>query len=125
MGLFSAAYFKEESAFAKAQLEKLSKISGDKLSETDQISLALLRFRLQETVDYYEYESYLNPLLSDSGFHSSWNYMVRPITNYGQAKSYLNRLNALPDVVNQYVPCLLYTSPSPRDQRGSRMPSSA
>ena len=24
-----------------------------------------------------------------------------------------------------YVPCLLYTSPSPRDQRGSRMPSSA
>ena len=24
-----------------------------------------------------------------------------------------------------YNPCLLYTSPSPRDQRGSRMPSSA
>ena len=24
-----------------------------------------------------------------------------------------------------FVPCLLYTSPSPRDQRGSRMPSSA
>ena len=25
----------------------------------------------------------------------------------------------------QYTTCLLYTSPSPRDQRGSRMPSSA
>ena len=25
----------------------------------------------------------------------------------------------------QYMDCLLYTSPSPRDQRGSRMPSSA
>ena len=25
----------------------------------------------------------------------------------------------------QLEPCLLYTSPSPRDQRGSRMPSSA
>ena len=25
----------------------------------------------------------------------------------------------------QYKDCLLYTSPSPRDQRGSRMPSSA
>ena len=25
----------------------------------------------------------------------------------------------------QFGPCLLYTSPSPRDQRGSRMPSSA
>ena len=26
---------------------------------------------------------------------------------------------------NEYTNCLLYTSPSPRDQRGSRMPSSA
>ena len=25
----------------------------------------------------------------------------------------------------KYIPCLLYTSPSPRDQSGSRMPSSA
>ena len=25
----------------------------------------------------------------------------------------------------RYITCLLYTSPSPRDQRGSRMPSSA
>ena len=28
-------------------------------------------------------------------------------------------------VAVRYNPCLLYTSPSPRDQRGSRMPSSA
>ena len=27
--------------------------------------------------------------------------------------------------LGQIIPCLLYTSPSPRDQRGSRMPSSA
>ena len=31
----------------------------------------------------------------------------------------------LADVAAQGTPCLLYTSPSPRDQRGSRMPSSA
>ena len=29
------------------------------------------------------------------------------------------------DISDEYFPCLLYTSPSPRDQRGSRMPSSA
>ena len=28
-------------------------------------------------------------------------------------------------VILLFIPCLLYTSPSPRDQRGSRMPSSA
>ena len=27
--------------------------------------------------------------------------------------------------IHEYKSCLLYTSPSPRDQRGSRMPSSA
>ena len=31
----------------------------------------------------------------------------------------------LPDPIAQSLRCLLYTSPSPRDQRGSRMPSSA
>ena len=30
-----------------------------------------------------------------------------------------------PRVIEGSKPCLLYTSPSPRDQRGSRMPSSA
>ena len=29
------------------------------------------------------------------------------------------------DVMEDHLSCLLYTSPSPRDQRGSRMPSSA
>ena len=31
----------------------------------------------------------------------------------------------LPSIVGEGAGCLLYTSPSPRDQRGSRMPSSA
>ena len=36
----------------------------------------------------------------------------------------IDRLYKLGDVIKGKV-CLLYTSPSPRDQRGSRMPSSA
>ena len=106
LGIFSKEGFEKESAFAKAQLKKLNTISPKTLSETERISLELLKFKLQETVDYYEYESFLNPLLSDSGFHSSWNYMVRPITSYKQAVKYLDKLNALPEVVNQYVPLL-------------------
>ena len=31
----------------------------------------------------------------------------------------------LDSCINEPIGCLLYTSPSPRDQRGSRMPSSA
>ena len=29
------------------------------------------------------------------------------------------------NLLKRFMSCLLYTSPSPRDQRGSRMPSSA
>ena len=35
------------------------------------------------------------------------------------------RANVLNDLDEECFRCLLYTSPSPRDQRGSRMPSSA
>ena len=35
------------------------------------------------------------------------------------------RLSAIDSVTTHDLGCLLYTSPSPRDQRGSRMPSSA
>lgn len=106
MGLFSKERFEKEAAFAKAQLAKLNAINPQSLSETESISLELLKFQLQETVDYNDFEGYLNPLLSDSGFHTSWNYMVRPIANYDQAISYLHKLNSLPDVVDQYIPLL-------------------
>ena len=33
--------------------------------------------------------------------------------------------SAVTTMINHFKVCLLYTSPSPRDQRGSRMPSSA
>jgi len=106
MGLFTRAYFKSEADFATKQLEKLNKISSDDLSETEAISLTLLSFRLQDGVDFYTFERFLNPLLSDSGFHVSFPYMVRPLNDYGQVKNYLTRLNAIPGYVDQYLPLL-------------------
>ena len=39
---------------------------------------------------------------------------------------FIERLTEVGDCVyDPFMGCLLYTSPSPRDQRGSRMPSSA
>ena len=42
-----------------------------------------------------------------------------------EKKSFTNGKDDKPLVKRLYEACLLYTSPSPRDQRGSRMPSSA
>lgn len=102
LGLFTRDYYKAEAEFTKTKLEELSKINFDTLSENEKISFELLKFVLQDKIDFYEFERFLNPLLSDSGFHSSLNYMVRPLSNYNKTKEYLNKLNALPDFVNQH-----------------------
>lgn len=103
LGLFTAEYYKQEADFARAKLEDLGKIDLEGLSETDKISAELLQFVLQDRIDFYEYERYLNPLLSDSGFHSSLNYMVRPLTSAEQARKYLRKLNALSVFVDQHL----------------------
>ena len=43
-------------------------------------------------------------------------------TKYGDLQDVRNMLT---DIVEEHTICLLYTSPSPRDKRQSRMPSSA
>jgi len=101
LGLFTKEYFQAEAEFATSILNELATVNSDDLNETDRISLELLKFKLQDEVDYFEFERYLNPLLSDAGFHSSLNYMVRPMANYDKIKEYLNKLNALPDFVDQ------------------------
>lgn len=101
LGLFTAEHYKSEADYAADQLGKLNKIDVDDLNETEQISIELLKFVLKDKISYYEFQRYLNPLLSDSGFHSSLNYMVRPLANYKKIKEYLNKLNAIPDFVDQ------------------------
>ena len=106
LGLFSKEQFKKEANYAKKQLKQLNKINPKNLSETESISLELLKFKLQDTIDYYDFEQFLNPLLSDSGFHTSFPFIVRPLQNYNQVKRYLDQLNAIPDRVNQFLPLL-------------------
>ncbi|MEW7290057.1 DUF885 domain-containing protein [Aquimarina sp. 2304DJ70-9] len=102
LGLFTKEYYQQEADFAKEKIEELKNIDANQLKETDKISLELLEFTLQQTIDFYVFERYLNPLLSDSGFHSNLNYMVRPFTNYDQVKKYLNKLSAIPVFVDQH-----------------------
>ena len=52
--------------------------------------------------------------------------MVRERKTKPQSESYTNKLLANKELsVEKVKDCLLYTSPSPRDNRVSRMPSSA
>ncbi|MCD2257835.1 DUF885 domain-containing protein [Psychroserpens luteolus] len=101
LGLFTKAYFESEARFAKTKLQELSHIKLDDLNETEQISAELLRFILEDRINYFEFEQYLNPLLSDTGFHSNLTYNVRYLNNYEQVIDYLNKLKAIPEFVSQ------------------------
>ena len=70
--------------------------------------------------------------VTDSVDAPSWNpfdpdFLLNPYPHYARLRDedpvHRTPLGVL--VVSRYDDCLLYTSPSPRDQRGSRMPSSA
>ena len=102
LGLFTREHYKEEAKYAEDQLHYFGCINMEELSETEQISAKLLKFVLEDQIDYYKFERFLNPLLSDSGFHSSLNYQIRPISNDFDAEEYLKKLNSLPQFVDQH-----------------------
>jgi uncharacterized protein (DUF885 family) len=102
LGVFTEAYFESEANFAQQCLKDLEEIDPEYLNDTEQISYELLRFTLQNKVDYYSFEMYLNPLLSDSGFHSNLVYKVKPLANYKETKDYLKLLNDIPRFVDEY-----------------------
>jgi hypothetical protein len=54
LGLYTKNFFRREASFARKNLEKLQEINRNELSQSDQISLELLKFKLKETVDFYE-----------------------------------------------------------------------
>ena len=106
LGLYTKEHYKKEADFAKNLLKDIGKLDDSKLSESQKISADLLKYDLKNTVKSYEFKAYLNPLLSDSGFHLSLNYQIRDLNNYAQVKAYLDKLNAIPEYVDQHFKLL-------------------
>lgn len=103
LGRFDSKLEEKDAEFAKSQLGRLGAISEEGLTETEKISLELLRFTLQNRVDEFNYQMYLNPVQSDQGFHLSLNYSIKPILNYTDAQKYIMLLNAIPTFTDEHI----------------------
>ena len=108
------------SIFEKADKIPESLVRYEKLLRTSPSDVALIarvaKLNEKESKDDVAFRFYqrgLNLLLSQT-----------PLTSQEQAKQTSRYYGGNRDTYQTYS-CLLYTSPSPRDQRGSRMPSSA
>jgi len=106
MGLFTREHFNSQAQFAQSLLDQLAEVNAGSLTETETISLKLLTFKLKDMIAYNTFERFLNPLLSDSGFHVSFGFIARPLQQEWQVNDYLNKLNAIPQSVDQYLPLL-------------------
>lgn len=82
-----------------AQLRQLNDLQPAKLSEQNQINLAILKHGLQNEIDEYEFKSYQIPLTAEGGFHTSLGFIPR-FTNLNSVQdvdNYIARLAAFPD----------------------------
>ena len=81
----------------------------------------------------YDTEHYyaLHTFLEDDELHNIWNIVEKAMNRHGYDVSNSELSMRLYDqeleenIEHDYMACLLYTSPSPRDRTRSRMPSSA
>ena len=92
----------------KSITEILSKSSDGQAGETDKLFTVMYDDLRRLAGRFLQNEPLRNRLSSSSFVHQAYMRMVDQSRINWQGKT-----------------CLLYTSPSPRDQRGSRMPSSA
>ena len=95
-------------------------------SKTMPVLAILRRNALSGVATYLYYDTDTPPLIDNERLKSVYGYTVKSqkIDDIAQIPDHSD--NSVIFVTQApYKTCLLYTSPSPRDQRGSRMPSSA
>ena len=56
--------------FYRSVAEELQGVHKSRLSFDDQVNLELLQYETEDEVSSYTFKSYLNPILSDEGFHT-------------------------------------------------------
>lgn len=87
--------------------DRLSAIDKKKLSFDDNINLELLQYSIGDEISSYRYKSYLNPILSDEGFHTGLAAMGDELPGSRAAfEDYIDRLKDIPRYVDEFI-CLM------------------
>ncbi len=102
----SPAALADEDKHWRAFVQQLNAIDSSRLSDEEQITLLMQKYRLDDYIDEYHFKSYLVPLTSEYGFHSSMgSFLPRSITfkQVEDYQHYLQRLAALGAYFDQNI----------------------
>lgn len=82
--------------------KKLKAINKSNLSFQDLINFELIHHQVKDEISTYQYKSYLNPILSDEGFHTElvWRSNVN-FNSQKDAEQYITFLNDIPRYVSE------------------------
>lgn len=85
--------------------QRLQAIDAEQLNAAERVSHQVLEFVLKHDVTLSQFNGYRIPILSDSGFHTSFNGVAKamPLRNLQDYENYLKRLQALPSWLQQNV----------------------
>ena len=101
----SPAQLKQQFAQYSQQSQKLSRIQVEKLTEQNQINLAILQHMVQNAADNYRFKAFQIPLTAEGGFHTSLGFLPR-VANFKNAvdvENYIARLTEFPRYFNQQI----------------------
>ena len=102
LGSFNEDDFLRRYNFYKSADKNLSIIDTGKLSYPDKINLILLRYSLEDELADYQYKWYLNPILSDAGFHTDLTGMgYSVLSTKKEFENYIGQLNDIPRYVDE------------------------
>ena len=103
LGLHGAAAAKRSHDFALEIQKRIQQIDRSSLGFADEINAELLLYSLEDDISDYQYRSYLNPLLSEGGFHTNITGMSNTvIRNAADASDYLKRLSDVPRYMEEH-----------------------
>lgn len=103
LGLHGAAEAKRSHDFALEIQKRIQQIDRNSLSFADEINADLLLYSLEDDISEYQFKSYLNPLLSEGGFHTNISSIANTIIrNTKDAEDYLSKLSDLPRYMEEH-----------------------
>jgi uncharacterized protein (DUF885 family) len=104
LGLHTEAYYERAARYAGEQIEILKTFREEELDFGRQISKSLMLFQLQDDIDRHTYRSFLNPILSDDGFHVDFGFKpnVFSFRTRQDYLDYLRQLRAFPEYCRQH-----------------------
>ena len=104
LGSFTEADFIRKHSFNDSVYTVLNNTDKASLTGEDQINIELLKYQVGENVSNFRYKAYLNPILSDEGFHTRLAAMGSQIfSTTKEFENYIKSLKDIPRYVNEHL----------------------